>query len=304
MKRLFLIKFLFIFTFFIITSCNKKIELVPGEIFDEYRPNSYYQEYDLGQGDKVVRGYVNLANLEEKTYEEGLPTFELHFEFGVRYYDEDNNEVIEKISLPENFSIAANIETGEYLFKGLPEIDEEKEMLIHVQNCFWGVNGEVIDIHKNYFGSYWNTQTDINMPDATFYPTDESITATISFKYMVDDYWLENNEFENEAEIGSYEEMSYAELSAIATVSHQQYSSGLIFTKQAEDGLSYWVDYEMSMSDFSNQEVTFGGIAGGTYDEVGIGVYVNNNLYHGRKRGDFIINSGTHFSETVEIYIP
>lgn len=291
----------------VISSCNKKVQLIPGESYDEYRPNTYYQECDLGLGEKTIEGYFNLTNLENKTIEQGVPVFEITFDLSVRYFIDDTVEVIEPIELEENFSIAVNIETGYYALKGLPEIEENQEMLIKIQNAFWSINGDVIDIYKDYTDTQWNNEMIFTMPGATYYPEDPSISVTVNFNYLVDDYWLENGEFENGATQGTYTEMTFSELSAIANLRHDQYMSGLGMGKDLGNGVSYWVDYEMSISDFQAQSITFGGISGGEYNGLSIGILVNNEQYRGHaqlQNGKLILNSGDSKTENIDIYIP
>jgi hypothetical protein len=290
-----------------ISSCEKNIELVPGEMCDE-GACTYYQEYDIGLGDNTIEGYFDLSNLENKTKEEGFPVFEICFDVSKRYFQGDTLEIIEPVKLHENdnFSIAVNIETGYYALKGLPNIDEGQDMLIRIGNAFWVISGDVINIFKEYSSEIWNSQTVFSMPNATYFPEDPSISMTVNFNYMVDDYWLENGEFENGATQGSYTEMNFSELSAIASVRHEQYNSGLGMGRDI-GGVEYGVNYEMSISDFQAQSITFGGISGGEYTSLSMSVLVNNELYRGEAElpnGVLSLHSGDSHTETIDIYIP
>jgi len=311
MKKIidYLIVVIFITT---VMSCSKnKIELIPGASFDEHRQNAFYQEYNANLGNKTIEGVINIDKFSNRINEEGFPIFELDIKLEIRYFIDDTIEVRESIELPQDYSIAVNIETGYYALKGLPDIEDGYEMLISVNDQFWRLpDHEIYVINMKYNSSEWNGANEaIELPTAWYLPADPSIAATIKFKYMVDDFWLENGEFENGANEGTYTEMSYSELYNIATISVEEYRSGVGISKgnDSEYGVSYGVGSHISLEDCQKQERSFGGFAGGYYWQMDALIIVNNEVYGGYynfPNGGLFLSSGESYSGTVDIYIP
>jgi hypothetical protein len=298
-----------------ITSCNKnEIELIPGTNFDEYRSGAYYQEYDVQLGDRMVEGVINIDNLENRIDDEGIPVMELSLRLETVHYQDDTLEIIEPITLPAEYSIAVNIETGYYALKGLPEIEDGYEIVVYVEDHFWNLpDHERYSVTEKYTSSEWNDKTvSPALPTVTYYPEDPSIIVTIKLNYMVDQYWVENSTFENDAVEGTYTSMSYAQLAAIASIGNgtDMGDVGLSKGDITPYGVHYVAGRELWATDCQTQEIALSGIAGGRYWHMSANIYCNGAFiggyydFHASPGGNLVLNSGDSYTGTIDIYIP
>jgi hypothetical protein len=282
---------------------NGKIDLKIG-LIDE-GAHMYYQEYDAGLGNKTIEGYIDLSSLSEKTNSEGYPIASLTVSVGKSYLDDNDEWVYEETDmLSDMWSLAMNIETGYYAIKGLPDIEENTKIHLKVDDVHWNPpTHERYTIWKDYHSDQWNNKDTYKMPQASFLFEDPSISMTVSFRYMVDTYWLENGEFEDENG-PSYTEMDYSQLSSVATLSVEDWVTGIGVSRIEESGLEYNVTTQLSMDDLQSQKVTFAGFSGGEYNRVDVFVLVNGSRHAGTNGTSFTLKAGDNRSSSVDVKIP
>lgn len=293
-------------TLILFFGCDRddKIELKVGLI--DSGAHMYYQEYDAGLGDKMIEGFIDLSMLSEKTNGEGYPIATLTVSLEKSYLDDNNELVYEEYDiLSDMWSLAMNIETGYYAIKGLPDIDENTNIHLKIDDVHWNPpTHERYTIWKTYSSKEWNNATEaFRMPQASFLLEDPTINMKVSFNYMVDTFWLKNGEFED-GEEPNYIEMDYSQLSSIATFAVEDWVTGIVVSRSETAGLTYNVTKQFSMDDMQNQNVTFGGFYGGQYNRVDVSVMVNGVSHRGVNNSYFTLNSGDTYSCSVDVNIP
>ncbi|MBF9016389.1 MULTISPECIES: hypothetical protein [unclassified Oceanispirochaeta] len=286
------------------------VELIPGErIGPDY---TYYQEYEASLGSKSIEGIIDIAALSPKVDTEGAPYASFTIDPMIQSYDESSNEWVENRveEWPaDSVQIAVNIDTGYYKVTGLPSIENGQYMKIVIGDMFWtGPSHERYRIVQRYDSTEWNGSTaPFEMPTASFLTADSTINVTTKFIYMVDAYWLENNEYEVDG-VQDFNAMSYSELSGIANMSVADWESGAGYSwgSRTEYGVSYGVHTHITMDDVEAQKVTYGGFHGGIYTQVSASIIANGAVYGGYidYAPGVILGPGNTHTSTVNIYIP
>lgn len=287
--------------------------LTPGKIIGASE-NTYYQEFDMGLGEKTIEGIIDLSDLEEKTDDIGYPIVSVSLGLAYEYVEAggaDGQHIPVQIS---NIYISPNIETGKYKITGLPTVSPTVEtgivgrvVIDLVDNA---MDKERFFIRKYVDMNFWNSSILTTLSDAKYKAPDSSITLNVNYTYMVDEYWLANGVQQNPDSVSTanYTEKTFDQIAETQTIyAAMDGNGGLLFINHQVDvdgGITYGFLSSPFRDEYQNGTSIITTLSGGVYREISAGINIGGNIYDNRKIIDLTLNSGDNVSQEITIYIP
>lgn len=289
-------------------------ELTPGKIIGASE-RTYYQEYDMGLGDKIIEGTIDISALAQKTDEIGYPIVSITLGMAYEYTPEEGADGEHRSVLLPFVNISPNIETGSYKITGLPNVEPTEEtgfigdVVIDIVDI--SMEKERFFIRKHINMDLWNNSQGTTLSTAEYKLPDSSITLNVNYTYMVDDYWLVNGVRENPDAISfddDYTEMTLDEIEAIQTISTGENGyGGLLFidhSRNVDGGITYGYLSSPLRSEYQSGKSVVTTLSGGVYKSISCGIIVGDNEYTANKDIDITLNSGETASVDLVFYIP